>query len=285
MKKNIFVVAAVCALTLLLTGCKTKPDTRVLDSLTSLSQITPAEIGVSQLSTADSVSVNGTSVVVKISADFPESGNFFAVNNIREWMSEQMGGTFAGNVENGQKMMEHYRDMFMADFKENVLPDLPPIEDMAVYKNLKFQKTYETDKIVTYLYSQEGYGGGAHGWFLSEGQTFRKSDGRRVDFDLFREESKMELASLIKDNLLAQYFEADKGNSGDFFFQEAVDFFPLPESAPVFTEKGVVFTYQQYEVAPYAAGLPTCTISYDLIEPFLTQAGRQLLNIEHVAEN
>jgi hypothetical protein len=63
------------------------------------------------------------------------------------------------------------------------------------------------------------------------------------------------------------------------------DYFPLPQAAPYFTADGVVFIYQQYEIACYAAGLPNCVISYDLIEPFLTQAGRWLVNSGHVAEN
>ena len=283
MKKTLIVVVILCSL--ILAGCRTKFDNSALDTLTSLSQITPAEIGVEQIAVADSIAINGKSGVVKITADFPESGNFFVVNNIREWISEQMGGSYTGNIDNGQKMLEHYRSMTMADFKENIIPDLPDLEDMYAIKDLKFSKLYETDKIVTYICTQEGYTGGAHGWFLSEGQTFRKSDGRRLDLDLFREESKRELAELVKDNIMIQYFEADKNQSGNLLFEEAEDFFPLPLSAPYFTDKGVTFTYQQYEVAPYAFGLPTCVISYDIIEPFLTQTGRQLLDLSRVAEN
>ena len=31
--------------------------------------------------------------------------------------------------------------------------------------------------------------------------------------------------------------------------------------------------------------MPACVISYDLLEPFLTQAGKWLVNTGHVAEN
>ena len=140
-------------------------------------------------------------------------------------------------------------------------------------------------RVVRYQYTQEGYSGGAHGWHIALGQTFRKSDGRRIDYDIFREESKDELAQLVRDNLFTQFFESDKEEFENGLLIENPDFFPLPESAPYFTADGVNFIYQQYEIAPYALGLPSCVISYDLIEPFLTQAGRSLIGSVRVASS
>lgn len=273
-----------CGLAALLVGCKTRFDSRVLDGMTSLTQITPVDVGTKTVSVSDSVVMNGITATVKMEADYPESGNFFVINSIREWMSEQLGGTYAGNYDNPQEMFDFYKKETLTDYRQNIIPDMPPIEGISAYKDVKFSKMYETEKFVTYLCTIEGYAGGAHGWFISQGQTFRKSDGRRVNFDIFREESKMELADLIKDNVLLQYFEAESDSKESFFFQEFEEIFPLPDSDPMFTKAGVTFTYQQYEVAPYAAGLPTCTIPYDLMDPFLTQAGRNLLETTHVAE-
>lgn len=285
MKKTFLAVGILCALVVMMATCKTKIDTQALNTLTSLSQITPADIKTRPMKLADSVSVNGAIGTVKIDVDFPESGNFFVINNIREWMSEQMGGTYEGEAENGAQMLEHYKKATLADFKENIIPDMPPVPDIACYKDVKIKKMQETDRYVTYMYTQEGYSGGAHGWYLMEGQTFRKSDGRRIDYDIFREESKDELAQLIMDNIFTQYFESDKKQFESLLTMENNDFFPLPVSAPIFREDGVEFIYQQYEIACYAAGLPACVISYDLIEPFLTQAGRSLVGSVRVAEN
>ena len=285
MKKTLIAVGICCGLMLMLAGCKTKIDTQALNSLTSLSQITPADIKTRTISIADSVEQNNIMGTVKLEADFPESGNFFVINNIREWMSEQMGGTYEGSVENGAKMFEHYKNIILNDFRQNVIPDMPKIKDISCYKDVTIKKLCETDRYVTYLYSQEGYAGGAHGWHISQGQTFRKSDGRRIDFDIFREESKDELAELVMDNIFSQYFDSDREQFENGLLIENNDYFPLPQSAPIFREDGVEFVYQQYEIACYAAGMPACVISYDLIEPFLTQAGRWLVNAEHVAEN
>ena len=283
MRKKLFAVVILCAIAL--TGCKTKIDTQALNTLTSLSQITPADVKTRPMSLADSVTVNNVKGLFKIDADFPDSGNFFVINNIREWMSEQLGGTYEGNMEDGAKMLDHYKNVVLTDFKENIIPDMPRIEDMSCYKDVKIKKLYETDRYVSYLYTQEGFAGGAHGWYLMQGQTFRKSDGRRIDYDIFRAELMDELADLVKDNIFTQYFDSNTEDMGNLLTMENNDFFPLPQSAPIFREDGVEFVYQQYEIACYAAGMPACVISYDLLEPFLTQAGRWLVNTGHVAEN
>ena len=283
MRKKLFAVVILCAIAL--TGCKTKIDTQALNTLTSLSQITPADVKTRPMSLADSVTVNNVKGLFKIDADFPDSGNFFVINNIREWMSEQLGGTYEGNMEDGAKMLDHYKNVVLTDFKENIIPDMPRIEDMSCYKDVKIKKLYETDRYVSYLYTQEGFAGGAHGCYLMQGQTFRKSDGRRIDYDIFRAELMDELADLVKDNIFTQYFESNTEDMENLLTMENNDFFPLPQSAPIFREDGVEFVYQQYEIACYAAGMPACVISYDLLEPFLTQAGRWLVNTGHVAEN
>ena len=285
MKKTLFTAGILCALALTIAGCRTKIDTQALNDLTSLSQITPADVKTRAMSLADSVEVNHVKGTVKIEADFPDAGNFFVINNIREWMSEQLGGTYEGDMDNGAKMLEHYKNAFLTDFRQNIIPDMPPMDGMACYKAIKLTKMHETDRYVSYLYTQEGFAGGAHGWYVMQGQTFRKSDGRRIDYDIFRTESMDELTDLVRDNIFTQYFESDKEQMERLLTMENNDIFPLPVNAPIFREDGVEFVYQQYEIACYAAGMPACVIPYDLIEPFLTQAGRWLINAGHVAEN
>ena len=144
MKKTLLAVGLFCGLMVMLAGCKTKIDTQALNSLTSLSQITPADINTRTITFADSVEVNKITGTVKITADFPESGNFFAINNLREWMSEQLGGTYEGSVENGTKMLEHYKNIVLNDFQQNIIPDMPRIKGISCYKDIKFSKIHET---------------------------------------------------------------------------------------------------------------------------------------------
>ena len=52
---------------------------------------------------------------------------------------------------------------------------------------------------------------------------------------------------------------------------------PLPQNPPYLTKKGVTFVYEEYEIACYAAGIPTFTIPYNKIKPYLSRAVREAL--------
>ena len=55
------------------------------------------------------------------------------------------------------------------------------------------------------------------------------------------------------------------------------DIIPLPVWQPYPTKDGLVFTYQQYEVAPYAAGMPSFVLPYAEVEQFLTEDAAKML--------
>ena len=54
-------------------------------------------------------------------------------------------------------------------------------------------------------------------------------------------------------------------------------FIPLP-SWPLYPSgDGLAFIYQQYEIASYADGMPSFTIPYADIEPYMTPEAKALL--------
>lgn len=55
---------------------------------------------------------------------------------------------------------------------------------------------------------------------------------------------------------------------------------PFPAWTPYPSEDGLVFTYQQYEIAAYAAGMPEFTIPYADILPYLTPEAKALVGME-----
>lgn len=65
--------------------------------------------------------------------------------------------------------------------------------------------------------------------------------------------------------------------SGSPVTVQQLDSFPLPSTPPYFTRKGVTFVYQAYEIAPYAAGIPTFTVDFDDIDKYLSDEGKLLL--------
>ena len=223
----------------------------------------------------------------KIIVDFPTSGNPILVNAIREYISESLGISYAGEMENnmqgsydgdlsnGQKMIDYYFDLKYKEFKkahdlmaENMTGDVPTFASETEIHFL-----YETDKFVTYEMKKYEDMGGAHGGTFISGMTFRKSDGRRVEWDLFTKS----MQDVIKKGL-KKYFEVNTDEELENSLSlENTYMLPLPATPPVFTKEGVMFTYQQYEIAAYAAGLPSFIVPYDEAKSLMNTTGKNLL--------
>ena len=223
----------------------------------------------------------------KIIVDFPTSGNPILVNAIREYISESLGISYAGEQENnmqgsydvdlsnGQKMIDYYFDLKYKEFKkahdlmaENMTGDVPTFASETEIHYL-----YETDKFVTYEMKKYEDMGGAHGGTFISGMTFRKSDGRRVEWDLFTKS----MQDVIKKGL-KKYFEVNTDEELENSLSlENTYMLPLPATPPVFTKEGVMFTYQQYEIAAYAAGLPSFIVPYNEAKSLMNTTGNNLL--------
>ena len=223
----------------------------------------------------------------KIVVDFPTSGNPILVNAIREYISESLGISYAGEMENnmqgsysgdlgdGQKMIDYYFDLKYKEFKnahdemaEHMQGDVP-----TYVSETEIHYLYETDKFVTYEMKKYEDMGGAHGGTFISGMTFRKSDGRRVEWDLFTKS----MQDVIKKGL-KKYFEVNTDEELENSLSlENTYMLPLPATPPVFTKEGVMFTYQQYEIAAYAAGLPSFIVPYNEAKSLMNTTGNNLL--------
>ena len=56
-----------------------------------------------------------------------------------------------------------------------------------------------------------------------------------------------------------------------------LDYLPMPVTPPLFGKDGIIVTYQQYEIAAYAAGMPSFVIPYNKAKGLLNQTGKALL--------
>lgn len=152
----------------------------------------------------------------------------------------------------------------------------------------------QTRKYVTLEESYSLYTGGAHGAFIASGVTFRKSDGKRMGWDLFDMSKKAQIVALIKDELRG-YFAFAEGqppvseeelmeqlqlwDDPDTPENELEYGIPLPASEPYVVRDGIAFVYQQYEIASYACGLPSGTLSFEKVRELLSEEGRALLGL------
>ena len=155
------------------------------------------------------------------------------------------------------------------DMKQDGMPEVPELAS-----SIKITKDYETDKVVTFLYNSYENGGGAHGGAVGSGMTFRKSDGRRIDWDLF---STVKMQSIIRDGL-KEYFEVktDDELAGCLTLNDSY-ILPMPVTPPLFGKDGIIVTYQQYEIASYAAGMPSFVIPYKKAKDMMNNTGKKLI--------
>ena len=220
------------------------------------------------------------SSVVEVSAyiEYPTDTTTQLSRAIGEFFCEMFGGTWKGSCTDYYALTEDYVETLARDYKEEALgwgddPVLPWYEHTEV---LKFS---ENDFFVSYLFSRETYTGGAHGNSNLYAMTFRKSDGHRMGWDVFKETQHSEFASLIRKGLMDFWDISDEDESElryYLFDQSDYDYPPLPQSPPLFTEEGVLFIYNRYEIAGYALGTPVFMVPYSKLHNFMMETARRL---------
>ena len=158
------------------------------------------------------------------------------------------------------------------EFKENITP-----WDYT----MEVTKTFEDSTYVVFNDMEYAYIGGAHGGVFGFGAlTFRFSDGSKVD-GFLKDNVVKDMQPLLKKGL-KEYFNdnADDKITTDQQLMENLqlsgetnNLIPLPAWMPCPDKdgKGLVFTYQQYEIACYAVGMPSFVLSWDELKPFLKE--------------
>lgn len=231
----------------------------------------------------DSVKYENTAnnIEVTIKADYPVKGDGALANAIREYVSETLGGTYTGNLAAADSVMAYYGKAqadSMAQWMDNEPDDGP---QLMMFFEIK--KVYENDNYVTLTTYNESYTGGAHGNYITEGVTFRKSDGRRFGYDMLCNTQSDGFHKLIKEGL-RQYFkqfeqpvETDSQLKEMLLTDDDINYLSLPDSQPYLTADGVVFTYQPYEIAPYAAGAPQFTVPFAKMKDYLTATAKKMV--------
>ena len=158
------------------------------------------------------------------------------------------------------------------EFKESVAP-----WDYS----MEVTKTSEDSTFVVFYDSEYSYIGGAHGGvFGFGGITFRFSDGSIVK-GFLKDNAVKDMQPLLKKGLKEYFNEnADEKITTDqqlmeqlMLPDESKGLIPLPAWTPSPDEKGkgLVFTYQQYEIACYAVGMPSFVLTWEELKPFLKE--------------
>lgn len=142
-------------------------------------------------------------------------------------------------------------------------------------------KTSEDSTFVVFNDTEYAYIGGAHGGVFGWGGiTFRFSDGSIVK-GFLKDNVVKAMQPLLKKGLKEYFNEnADEKIKTDQQLMEQLmlpeenkGLIPLPAWTPSPDEKGkgLVFTYQQYEIACYAVGMPSFVLTWEELKPFLRE--------------
>ena len=191
-----------------------------------------------------------------VNLEVPVTRNTTLRQSILDWMLED-------STEGPDAYLETKKDQFFAE--DGSEPRSEYVENYTLSE--------QTDKYVTYTNEGYEYTGGAHAMPWYNGTTFSKIDGSIVGYDLFDDPE--QLIGIIAENIKTQYFAK---NEKEDIFLDYEEINVLPANEPWIETDSVVFCYQAYEIASYAAGMPLCKIALTDLKPYLSEKGKTLLN-------
>ena len=195
-----------------------------------------------------------------VSVDIPVTKNDSLRENIIQWI-------FGGDVEDYVTYFEDERDYFFSEEGDE------PGSSLASNYTLSEQ----TDLYVTYISEGYVFTGGAHPMPWYYGTSFSKLDGSVIDYDIFNEPQ--QIVGLLSESIVNQYFNVYNTEEEEYIF-EPNESFQLPTNHPWIETDSLVFCYQPYEIAPYSAGMPLCKIAIVDLKPYLSDRGKELLNVK-----
>ncbi|MDE6587980.1 MAG: DUF3298 and DUF4163 domain-containing protein [Paramuribaculum sp.] len=155
---------------------------------------------------------------------------------------------------------------------------VPDTTSNAWSLDMQIDRTGLNDRYVSYRITATSYLGGAHPNTVETPISFDLDEGHTVTMStLFVNGSSDALLKIISANLARQLGcpdgEFKKGN----LFNDTLT--SLPSGMSINRNGEIVFTYQQYEIAPYSEGIIRIKVSPMQVEKLLTPRGRALLGL------
>lgn len=222
-----------------------------------------------------------------------------ALSHIDTYQEERAFPPFNGNAGDSEALFNYYEKNALeaigaasdADVNERA-DNIREAEDLTEAEKQKYiaylagwgyefslKKTEETEKYVVFDSQDYVFRGGAHGGIIGAGpMTFSKKDGTRVT-DFFVPDCLSDLQPLLIKGLEVYYRDFLETTQQRLLDHVTLKdgLIPLPEWAPYPSADGLELVYQQYEIGPYVDGMPTCTLAWEDVAPFLSPQAKALL--------
>lgn len=234
---------------------------------------------------------------ISIEIEYPTSGDPTLCDAIRKEILSLAQHNFPGDKTNGKAVANYLgksaydnaHEMWTEVNDENEetaseSPDFEYVPQPPYTVEMTVKKIAETSKYITLSISSYEYLGGAHGSSAIQGITFSKFDGKEMNERILKNARPKGLNDIVKQGLKRYFTEcgstikSDADLADQLILEEgkSVNNLPLPAGGLYISAQGIVFCYGQYEIAPYAAGMPTFTVSFEQLKPYMTYAAIDL---------
>ena len=268
------------------------------DSVSIDSTVVANEVALLKTDSID-IELTDTMADVHVSVDWPVEGNDTLLQGIRQYILKQLGikkcTDIKAEIKKVAKTQYHELKTQWQEDRECRGEDMGMI--YSSYQRISVDE--ESDTYVTYSYCTEGFTGGAHGYATATGITISKATGKEIGYEseynantmtfsikhqnLLRSTKSAGLYKLIKEGVKDYFSDLEDHRISDEELADVlqnvpdVNHIPVPQFPPTFTKNGLVFLYQQYEIGPYAVGMPNFCIPYKKVLPYLTEEAAALV--------
>ncbi|GAB4154514.1 MAG: hypothetical protein Tsb0033_02610 [Winogradskyella sp.] len=160
--------------------------------------------------------------------------------------------------------LESILDDFNAEFIA-FKKQFPEVSHPVWELHIETEKIYQSNDIITLAINTYEFKGGAHGNDKIKFLNLNANTGEILNLDDMVENSE-DFKALAR-NYFLKSMESDKESSQieDYFFGES---FQLPENIG-FSDEGLVFLYNVYEIASYSQGYTEFVIPFDAVGKYL----------------
>lgn len=246
-----------------------------------------------------SIKKSGNNIECKYTIDYPKGDDSLSIK-VAQYISSNMGKAYlplqnledesdakkyplySGATADGNALVNYYANGTMAFLKDQVkelsgagMQDIP-----GMSYEMTMSKTEDNPHYLTYETTTSAFLGGAHGTSASYAVNIAKATGHVLAQTVDTLQLKA-LQPLLREGVLSYLHKAgdtevsDKTLNDQLFIENGV--IPMPAYTPCLTKDGVRFVYQQYEIGPYAIGMPTFTVPYAKIRQYLTKEASELV--------
>lgn len=209
-----------------------------------------------------------------------------AVEFINQWLTIEAADEGVDDPVDAENVRQSYAKLkaagvdtpskALARASKNYLGEGAPMDEMGweTGNSLEADVHVEWNTKTILTLGMNGYdypAGAAHGMPWDYCQSFDLKHLRALNLDdIFVQQGRKTLLGMVVRQLVDEY-----GESGMMSAPKDIDF---PGVAPALMEDGVIFCYGAYEIGAYALGLPSVTLPYDKVKPYLTPEVQKLLD-------